>query len=154
MKDTPDKLSLGEVVPYLSLPSSKGDINLWNFKQKKNLVIFFYHGTYCVHCVSRLKELAEAYPKFKELDTEILAVSFDNPEKLEAYAKRIRIPFPFLSDRTGETTERFTYKDAENKVPLPSIFITDRFGVLRYQEIAFEAHELTDVNDILSWLLL
>lgn len=33
-------------------------------------------------------------------------------------------------------------QDIENNAPVPSIFITCRFGVLRYQETAYEAHEL------------
>lgn len=40
-----EKLRVNEVVPYLRLPSSRdGCINLWDLKQKRNLVIFFHHG--------------------------------------------------------------------------------------------------------------
>ena len=64
------------------------------------------------------------------------------------------MPFHLLSDETGETTVTFTYTDIKNNVPFPSIFIADRFGVLRYQKIVSEAHELLEGKDILSWLLL
>jgi len=101
-----------------------------------------------------LRELAEAYANFEELKAEILAVSFDSLKQLKTYAKRIGIPFHLLSDEAGETTERFTYIDVERNVPVPSIFITNRFRLLRYQETAFEAHELLDAKEILSWLLL
>src|SRR3989304_9978088 len=125
-----EKLKLGEVVPYLNLPSNKnGNVSLWDLKQRKNLVNIFYHGSYCVHCMAKLKELAEVYTRAKELETEILAVSFDNIEKLKRHAKRIAIPFHLLSDETGETTVTFTYTDIKNNVPFPSIFIADRFGV-------------------------
>jgi peroxiredoxin len=155
MKNFPEKLKLGEVVPYLSLPSSiNGNVSLWDLKQKKNLVIVFHHGNNCIHCWAMLKELSEAYANFKELETEILAVSFDSLEKLKDYAKSMKIPFHLLSDETGETTESFTYTDVRLNAPFPSILVADRFGVLRYQQIAFEAHELIDVKEILSWLLL
>lgn len=104
--------------------------------------------------MAKLKELSEIYVNAKELETEILAVSSDNLEKLKRYAKRIRITFHLLSDETGETTETFTYTDVGKNAPFPSIFITDRFGVLRSQKIASEAHELPDTKEILSWLLL
>ena len=150
-----EKLKLGEVVPYLNLPSNKnGNVSLWDLKQRKNLVIIFYHGTYCVHCTAKLKELAEVYTRAKELETEILAVSFDNIEELWRHAKRIAMPFHLLSNETRETTVTFTYIDIENNVPLPSIYITDRLGVLRYQKIVSEAHELPDGKEIISWLLL
>jgi len=62
MKPLSDKLKLSEVVPYLNLPSNKNrGINLWDLKQKKNLIIIFYHGSKCDHCKKKLKELAEVY---------------------------------------------------------------------------------------------
>lgn len=155
MKSFPEKLKLGEIVPYLSLPSSRnGNVSLWDLKQRKNLVIIFHHGNKCIHCWAKLKELAEAFTSFEGLKTEILAVSFDSPRKLKSYAKKLGIPFHLLSDETEEATESFTYKDPSLNGPFPSIFIADRFGVLRYQEIVYETHELLDVKEILSWLLL
>lgn len=155
MKTFPEKLKLGEVVPYLNLPSSKnGYVSIWDLKQRKNLVIVFHHGNNCMHCWAMLKELDEVYTDFQKLEAEILAVSFDSARKLKSNAKRMEIPFHLLSDETGETTEDFTFKDPRLDGPFPSIFITDRFGVLRYQETSFEAHELLNVKEILSWLLL
>ncbi len=80
-------------------------------RQRKNLVIVFFHGMYCAHCVAKLKELAEAWQKFQDLETEVLAVSFDSPDSLRRLEKRVRIPFHLVSDQTGETTARFTYVD-------------------------------------------
>src|SRR3972149_7102096 len=91
-----EKLKLGEVVPYLNLPSNKnGNVSLWDLKQRKKLVIIFYHGSYCVHCMAKLKELAEVYARAKELETEILAVSFDNIEELKRHAKESLCRFIF-----------------------------------------------------------
>jgi len=111
-------------------------------------------GTTCPHCAAKLEEFALEYAKFWELEAEILAISFDNIEKLNAYGSKLNIPFYLLSDEAGESTEKFTHVDVERKAPCPSIFTTDRFGALRHQEIASEAHELLDTGDILSWLLL
>jgi len=155
MKTISDKLKLGEVVPYLNLQSNRnGNVNLWNLKQRKNLIIIFYHGFQCVHCKKKLKELAEVYPEAQELEAEILAVSFDSLAKTRDYAKDWGVPFPLLSDKNREATEKFTYQDEDRKAPFPALFITDRFGVLRYQKIVDEADGLPDAKEILSWLLL
>jgi peroxiredoxin (alkyl hydroperoxide reductase subunit C) len=155
MKSFTGPLKLGEVVPYLNLPSVRdGQVSIWDLRQRRNLVLVFFHGTYCLHCIAKLKEIAEAYEKLDDLEAEILAISRDNLEKLRMHAKRIGIPFHLLSDERGETIERFTYIDPAGNIPFPSVLITDRFGVLRYQEIVSEAHELIDVKEILSWLLL
>lgn len=64
-----EKLSVNEVVPYLRLPSSRdGYINLWDLKQKRNLVIFFHHGIDCRYCTTKLRELDQTYDNAVELD--------------------------------------------------------------------------------------
>jgi peroxiredoxin len=150
-----DKLALREVVPYLSLPSHMSkNVNLWDFKQRKNLVIIFHHGKQCNHCSEKLKKLAKIYKNIQELEAEVLAVSFDGFSEAKKQAEMDDIPFPLLSDLSGETTERFTYTDLFKNAPVPSIFITDRFGELRFQKIADEAEDLPSEVEILSWLLL
>ena len=149
------KLRLQEVVPHLNLPSSEGaDVNIWDFKQRKNLVLIFHHGRNCPHCRNKLKELAEAYKEIQALEAEILAVSFDNFEDAKDLREEDELPFPLLSDQSGATTERFTFIDESGNQPLPTVFITDRFGALRYQKIAREATDLPSAGEILNWLLL
>jgi len=155
MTQFPEKLKVNEVVPYLRLPSNRdGDINLWDLKQKRNFVIFFHHGIDCSHCTAKMKELEQAYDNTVELEAEIFAVSFDNLSELRNYAQNAGIKFHLLSDKTGEITEAFTCKDTARTAPCPSIFVADRFGVLRYQKLGSEADELPSKEEILSWLLL
>ncbi|MEM2514288.1 MAG: redoxin domain-containing protein [Candidatus Bathyarchaeia archaeon] len=82
------KLELQEVVPYLNLPSNNGlNVNIWDFKQRKNLVLVFHHGKACSHCRNKLKELAKEYKEIQFLEAEVLAVSFGNIEDLKDQAK-------------------------------------------------------------------
>ena len=104
------KLKLKEILPYLDLPSNGGvNINLWDFKQKKNLVVFFNHGLSCSRCIRKLSELALMYKDTQHEDAEIISVSFDKMEDLERYAEDSRISFPLLSDVEGSATEMFTH---------------------------------------------
>ena len=149
------KLELQEVVPYLNLLSNDGvNVNLWDFKQRKNLVLIFHHGRVCNYCRNKLKELAKAYKEIQFLEAEVLAVSFDNIGDLKGQWKEDALPFPLLSDQSGTTSEKFTFIDKSKNTPFPSIFITDRFGALRYQKIAEEATCLPSASEILSVLSL
>jgi len=149
------KIEAGVLLPYLDLPSNRdGSVNLWDFKQKKNLVIIFHHGIGCSDCRRKLRDLAEVYVKAKDFEAEFLAVSFDSPAEGIKQGEEDRLPFPLLSDLDGEATGRFTHVDAAKKAPYPSIFISDRFGVLRYQKVAEEAEDLPAGKEILDWLLL
>ena len=149
------RIEAGALLPYLDLPSNRNvTVNLWDFKQKKNLVIIFHHGIGCNDCRRKLRELTEIYGKAKDLEAEFLAVSFDSPAEGIKQGEEDKLPFPLLSDLDGAATGRFTHVNVARKAPYSSIFISDRFGVLRYQKIAEEAGELPAGKEILDWLLL
>ncbi len=151
----PFKLNLSEVIPLLKLPSNRNrDVNTWDLKQKRNLVIFFNHGVKCGQCMKKAIALAKVYETMKELETEVLSVSFDALSDLRATAILRDIPFPMLSDLRREMTEKFTYVHLSRNGPHPSIFITDRYGELRKQEISDEADQLLSEAEVLSWLRL
>lgn len=157
MPTQPEKLILYEVLPYLSLPSNKKDnvnVNLWDFKQRKNLVLFFHHGFKCPCCSAKLREINAVYPQVQAEEAEVLAISFDGLKDAEAFAEKEDIRFPLLFDMKGEDSARFTYIDETRHSLYPSLFITDRFSALRYQKIADEADELPHVKEITDWLRL
>lgn len=150
-----EKLKLGETIPYFNLPSARNDqINPWDFKQRRNLIIFFHHGILCLHCAVKLDELSSAYTSLKENETELLAISCDDITSLKDYTNKLMIPCHLLSDKKAESIKQFTYSDPARKATYPPIFITDRFGMLRFQQINLEAHSLAGTDEILSWLIL
>ncbi len=147
------KLKLRQEIPYFSLPSSGGkEVSLWDYKQKKNLIIVFHHGSKCARCQKKLEEYAEVYERAEKLDAE-LAISSDTPREIEGYLKKVPLPFPLLSDSDGKVAAQFTYIDSQRNAPFPSIFITDRFGELHYQKIVSEADELPSGDEVLDWFL-
>ena len=149
-----EKLKLYEVLPHLGLPSNKGNgnINLWDYKQRKNLVLFFHHGFKCPRCSSKLVEIASAYPQIQAEEAEVLAISFDSLKDAEAFSEKMRVQFRLLSDTKNGDSAAFTYVDEAKKGLYPSLFITDRFSALRYQKIVEEADRLPPVKEIVDWL--
>lgn len=147
----PPRLMLQEVVPFIELPYNQGkNVNLWQYKQRKNLVLVFYHEFKCPICQRKLKEFTEIYGDVQGLDAEILAISQDSLKDIQDYAKMFKVPFPLLSDPDGKTMVRYTYKD--DGTPLPALFITDRYGALYYQRVAREANDLPPGKEVVSWL--
>ena len=149
------KLESRKAIPIFELSSNKGKtINLWDFKQLKNLLIIFHHGSQCRICRSKLRKIAKVYFELRKLKTEVLAVSTESLEKVKEQAKKDALPFHMLSDYSRKATALFTYIDEARNGPFPSIFITDRYGELRKQEIASEADQLLSEPEFLSCLLL
>jgi hypothetical protein len=82
LKPLQPRLGIHESVPLFALPSDRGkEVKLWDYKMRKNLVIFFYHGNACSLCGKRLMMFAEHYGELVRLETEILAISSDRIEE-------------------------------------------------------------------------
>lgn len=63
------------------------------------VVVVFYYGFYCDHCVSQLFGLHKDVDKFRELGVQIVAISADPPELTrERFKKYGRFAFPVLCD--------------------------------------------------------
>lgn len=147
------KLEVKKVVPWFELISNQDKrISVWDYKQKKNLIILFFRNSDSQSSQKYLLELNIGYKDFIDLKTEILAITSDNLKNLRKFASRHGIFFPMLSDENGEVINRYTYKDDSDKYPMPSVFITDRFGALYYQTIARDESELPSKSELLDWI--
>lgn len=103
-------------------------------------------------CKERLRMFAANYQELMKLETEILAISSDSLDRSRNLSAELGLPYPLLADPEGKVIEKYTYCWEDNKTVAPSVFLTDRYGVLYYQLIAHEVTELPERADILSWL--
>ncbi len=153
MQSLAPRLGIQELVPLFTLPSTQGgEVKLWDYKMRKNLVILFYHGSDCTPCREELRMFAENYDELVELEAQILAISSDNLERCEELSAEYGLPYPLLSDPEGSVIKKYTYWHADRAAALPSVFVTDRYGTLYYQSISDEATVLPPVEEVLSWL--
>jgi peroxiredoxin Q/BCP len=139
-----DKLELYKVVPNLNLPSTEGrNIKITDYKQKNNLLLYFYSGGQCFNCLERLRSFAALYESYKNMNTEILGISSDQLADSKLLKKEYRIPFPLLSDSDGKQMDKLT-KVVEGEA-VPSVLILDRFGSLYSQWVV--SHEEGDLPE-------
>jgi peroxiredoxin len=142
------KLKTHKAIPNFNLPSSRGkNIKLTDYKQRKNLVIFFFN---IKNDKSRkvLEDFKENYAKYRSSKTEILAISFGDQGEIDAPD----LPFPILYDVSGETARKYTHLDESEKRLTPSIFIADRFGALYAQIMKEKTEDLPSQKEIIDWL--
>ncbi|MFL5341444.1 MAG: peroxiredoxin family protein [Gemmataceae bacterium] len=108
---------LGKAAPDFTRPDVDG--KPWSLKQalaKGPVVVVFYYGYYCDHCVAQLFGLKEDYDKFRELGAEVVALSADTTEQTrEKYKQYGAFPFPVLWDRGNRVAEAYgVFKPAED----------------------------------------
>jgi peroxiredoxin len=124
----------GDLIPYFDLSSIRGEeISWWDFKQKKNLVILFFDPE---KDVAVLKTIAQEYLRFKELNTEILAIAMGDEDEAERISETLKLPFPVLPDGGGEVASAYQVGFS------PSLFVTDRFGTLYFQKSDIREEEI------------
>lgn len=105
----------------------------------KWLILVFYPADFTFICPTELKELAENYDAFRDLDAEVVSVSTDTVYVHKAWhdgSKAVnQVKFPMLADPTGIICKAFGTYIEEEGLSLRATFIVDPDGVLKAMEI-------------------
>ncbi len=105
----------------------------------KWLILFFYPADFTFVCPTELEEMAELYPKFQELNCEVLSVSTDTAFVHKAWHDNSpaikKVNFPMAADPTGTLCHLYgTYIEDEG-LSLRGTFIIDPEGKVKTVEI-------------------
>lgn len=91
---------LNQVAPRFTLPNDAGESqSLGDLNKERPVVVVFYLGYGCSHCVAQLIALDKDLHYFRELGADIVAISSDEPEHTaERFQEYGRFHFPVLAD--------------------------------------------------------
>jgi peroxiredoxin len=101
------------------------------------VVLVFYYGYYCNHCVGQLFALGDDIAKFHDLGAEVVAISPDSSEETsKKFAKYGAFAFPVLSDPDNKVATAWSVfaprTPTTPEILLHGTFIIDRSGVVRW----------------------
>jgi peroxiredoxin len=111
------------------------------------MVVFFRSADWWPYCKTQLVELQARYGDITQQGLGLVAISYDSPATLQAFAQSRGITFPLISDSGSTIIRRFgllneTVDRASKSygVPHPGTFILDREGRVkeRYFEEAYQ----------------
>ena len=140
--------------PTLQVKDVNGKpVNLKQFAGKNVLLVFFL-GDACVHCVGQLKSINDRIADFEEEDTVVLGVCSATPAKLKESATLGKVNVKFLSDTNHENARRFSSYDDFEDIELHSTILIDKKGNVRWKRtggdpftnIDFLVNELKRIN--------
>ncbi|WP_089897846.1 peroxiredoxin-like family protein [Chitinophaga arvensicola] len=147
-------LLIGEQIPAMVLPDKDG--NLFNVNKavmEKPTILVFYRGGWCPFCTKQLSGLQDINTDLNKKGFQVIAVSTDAPEMLKNAATKEKLEYTLLSDADLNLAQKFgiafkapeSYaslltknsggKDKDLLLPVPSVFILDKKGAIRFEYI-------------------
>ena len=132
---------VGKAAPDFRLNDWQGrSVRLGQLLEEGPVVLIFYYGYWCDHCVVQLFDVDEDLKYFKELGARVVAVSADPPDETAAKFKQFG-PFHFdvLSDPENKVAELFgcfdPAKGSEPEKMFHGTFVIDQQGIIRWADI-------------------
>jgi thioredoxin-dependent peroxiredoxin len=147
------KVREGTKAPMFSAMDTRGEkIDTRAHLGRSNLVLFFYRGDWCSTCGNELKVLKQEYGSIKQQNTEVLAISTDNPDEAKNLAVDLQLPFKVISDPDHRIVDEYDIYDRENDTAFITMFILDRTGTIRYKRIVEAPDDMLSAEEIVERL--
>jgi peroxiredoxin/tetratricopeptide (TPR) repeat protein len=94
----------------------------------KNVILTFYLGAGCAHCVKQVKDLSERAAEWTRLDTVVVAVSQDAPEQNAKSQELSPLQVMLGSDTNWQNARRFKSYDDFEEMGIHSTILIDKGG--------------------------
>jgi peroxiredoxin Q/BCP len=92
-------LELGQEAPAFDAIASDGRrVTLQSFRDKKNVVLYFYPRDFTRGCTAEACGFRDMYEDLVSRDTEVIGVSLDTNDSHEKFAAKHKVPFPLVAD--------------------------------------------------------
>ncbi|MHC4991625.1 MAG: redoxin domain-containing protein [Planctomycetota bacterium] len=98
----------------------------------RNVLLVFYLGEGCAHCVEQLQAIGKRAADFNRRDVDLLAISSDTPDDHALSETLGELPFRLLSDTKHENARRFHAYDDFEDLELHATILIDGEGRIRW----------------------
>ncbi len=125
----------------LEAPDSDGHDWTLASRRGRNVVVLFFLGGKCAHCMQQLTLFSKAVKELGTLQTDVVAVSTDDGEatlKLRQNPDQIEFTMAILPDPKLDLFKRYGAHDDFEGQPLHAIYLIDARGDVRYRRISAE----------------
>jgi len=100
-------LKSGDDAPHFSLPDNQGrQVNLNDFKGKW-VVLYFYPKDDTPGCTTEACHFRDDFKLLENLGAQVIGMSIDDSFSHKKFAEKYNLPFPLLSDASGEVASLY-----------------------------------------------
>ncbi len=94
--------------------------------------------------------LQAALPAFQKLGAEVYAVTADAPPNVARAITEWKLTFIVVVDPERDTVRQYGVLNPANQLAVPSTFVIDRQGIVRYRHIGKSAADRPDIREVLE----
>ncbi len=141
--------------PVFDLPSGAGErVRLWDYKQRKPLVIYFVAGDESAF----LQRLNSENQLYRDFGAQLLVISGLEGERLAQLTYELNLSYPLLADADNRVHSRYIqlvypqYDAAQIQQKPAALFIADRFGSIYRYATAISPDKLPPQPEIIEVL--
>lgn len=148
---------VGNMAPAFTLLNQNEEkVSLKDFRDKKNVVLYFYPKAMTPGCTTQACGLRDTQAELDKHDVVVLGVSPDAPKRLARFIERDELNFDLLSDEDHAIADKYgawgpkKFMGREFDGILRTTFIIGKDGRLKHVMDKFKTK--THHDDLLSWL--
>jgi len=147
------QIILGDKGPDFELPSTVGEkIKLSEQLKEGPVVLVFYPLDWSPVCTNEMCTLRDGFTEFEALGVKVLAISVDSIFSHHAWAEKLGVTFPLLSDFNREVIRLYGVIHEEilglKGIAKRSVFILDREGTVRYRWVSEDPAQLPNMGEV------
>jgi peroxiredoxin len=142
-----EALDAGGKAPELTLKDLSGKtISLSSLAGK--VVILDFWATWCAPCREEMPELQKFYKKYNAQGLEVVGISVDKaPDGIKSFIDKLKVTFPVAHDDGHKVADKYS------PPRMPSSYIIDRKGVVRYVHGGYRAGDAAEFEKEIKELL-
>jgi len=129
---------VGQRAPSFTLKDqNNNDVSLDSLLKKGPVaVIFLRSADWCAYCQLQLVQIQQNLKEIESSGGQIVAISYDSPQKIKLFADRRKITFPLLSDAGSKVIDAYDMRSPVSNgnqagCSRHGTFILDREGLVR-----------------------
>jgi peroxiredoxin len=166
-------LEVDAMAPAFVASEVDGRVFRFNSKDlKQPVLLIFFRGCWCPYCNAHLQDLRTVEPQIVALGYRVLFLSTDRPELLYSSLKE-KVNYHIVSDASMSAARAFgiayrlddatlkqmktygidleaTQGNTNHELPVPSVFIVDRSGIIRFRYFNSDYRIRLDAAQVLA----
>lgn len=140
------------LAPDFRLPEAGGgELALSNLRGRP-VILVFYRTYHSPPCREQVRELGAKYGSVRELGGEMIFVSVDDLDLVQAMKREVKTEAPFLSDGDFVASRRYgVFNRLGDGLAAPAVFIIDRQGYIRWKYISSSITDRPGAGKVMAY---